>query len=139
MTPGRAWSPLKSPSSSSAARSSATSSQAGTNSLATERRLSGERALSAGLLLLLLHGLHAAGRDGFEQPPVILLVLPGVGGSEVRDGVVEDFACAQVASDHAGPPGPGVCPGECPATELAVVVELERVHEGDAHAAFHVT
>ena len=96
-------------------------------------------ALSAGALLLFFRGSHAASGDGFEQPPVILLVLPGVGSSEVRDGVVEDFACAQVAGDHAGPPGPGVCSGECPATEPAVVVELERVHQGDAHAAFHVT
>src|SRR5262245_11137878 len=82
---------------------------------------------------------HATSGDGFEQPPVVLLVLPGVCGREVRDGVVEDLACAQVTGDHAGPPGPRVRSGERPATELAVVVKLERVHERDAHAAFHVT
>src|SRR5262249_18924819 len=94
--------------------------------------------LAAGLLLL-ADGRHPprAG-DGLQQPLVIPLVLAGVGDREVRGGVVEVLAAAELAGDHRRPPGPGVRAGQRPAAEPAVVIELVGVHQGDAHASLHV-
>src|SRR5260370_17666037 len=39
---------------------------------------------------------HPSGRDGFEQPPVVLFVLVGVGDGKVRDGVLQVLAPAQL-------------------------------------------
>src|SRR5215468_2414481 len=83
-------------------------------------------------------GQHACVGDGLAQPLVIPLILVGVSDREVGDGLVDVLAAAHVARDHGGPPGPGVRPGQRPPAEPAVVVELVRVHQGDAHAALHV-
>ena len=54
-------------------------------------------ALTAGLQLLIYCCEHSRSGDSFEQSPVVLLVLVGVGHREVGDGVVEVLAAAEVA------------------------------------------
>src|SRR5579859_3389416 len=74
---------------------------------------------------------HAPGGDGGGEGLVVTVVLVGVGGGELGDGLVEDRGLAEVGGDRDPVTGPGVRPGQRPPAQLAVGAHSCRGHRFD--------
>ena len=71
-------------------------------------------------------GLDSAVGYGFDEGVVVALVLVGVAGGEVGNGVIDGVVGAEVFGDGDGVAGSGVGAGKGPAAHAGVEPHAER-------------
>src|SRR3954447_12099496 len=82
--------------------------------------------------------LYPALVNGFDQGPVVMLVLVGVRLGEITDRAVEGVGGSEVGRDGDAVAGPRVRAGERPPADPAVGHQVLRPHRADVERALAV-
>src|SRR5262249_20768010 len=83
-------------------------------------------------------GRQAAGAHGLLEGRVVGFVLIGVGDGEVRDGLVEATALAEIPRDAGRVARTRVGAGEGPGTEAGVLDQVRSRHQVEVDGSLHV-